>query len=89
MNAKRIVVLCVTTSALLATVQPITKKDIPSVRIAVGAMVLAVILLVLAEATPELATAFSFLLLLSTVLAVGPETFETLSRAGGHDPKKK
>lgn len=86
-QAKRIIVVSVLLSGTLASIKPLTQNKLPDVKVAVGVIVIAVFLLTLAEVQPDVAGAFALLMLFSSMFAVGPETYRTLTRAGGHEPK--
>lgn len=88
-QAKQTIIFAVFVSALLASVKPVQKGQAPDIRIALGAAMLAVMLLGLAEFQPQLAGAFGLLVLISSMFAVGPDVYDTLTVATGHQPEKR
>ena len=83
-QAKRIIVVSIFVAATLASVKSISDGKVPDVKIAVGAVVLAIFLLTLAEVSPRYAGAFGLLVLASAMFAQGPDVYKTLAKAGGH-----
>lgn len=80
-QAKRVIIIAVVASGALASIKPLTKGELPDSRIAIGVVLLAVILLTLAEISPEFAGAFGLLVLVSALFAIGPDSWNSLSAA--------
>lgn len=87
MKSRQLIILCVLLTGALAATAQLSKKEIPSIKIGIGVLALAVFLLTMADAgAAKFAEMFAVLVLISATLAVGPEAFNAITVAGGHKP---
>lgn len=83
-QAKRWVIGALTISAVLASFSDLSSgRPLPRVRILIGAMLAAAMLSALADAEPQLATAFAAIILTGAVLSRGQVIVTATNLIGG------
>lgn len=80
-EAKRLIIVATVVASLLAVVaQLVTERELPPVRTGIGVFVAALLLSLLAEASPRVAGGMAALLLTSAVLTLGPQVIGATNR---------